>query len=82
MKKIVSVILSAIIIIFPLLLASCGSISAEKELDNFSFSIRWGVYGQSSYDSRTGILIKTTDVIKHSPSDYKTNLKLSDEQKK
>ena len=45
------------------------------------FFLRWGVFGISSYDSKTGVLIKTTDVIEHSPDDYKTALTLSNTQR-
>ncbi len=45
---------------------------------NFEFSITWGTYGVSSYDSKNGTLIKTTDATH--PEDYKTTLKLSDKQ--
>lgn len=65
-----------------ILLASCFSGCAEKTLpeerpDDFSFSLIFGVYGTSSYDSRTGKLVKTTDATH--PEDYVTYLQLSDE---
>ena len=44
---------------------------------DFSFSLTWGVYGTSSYNSRTGKLVKTTDATH--PEDYVTYLRLSDE---
>ena len=46
---------------------------------DFSFSFVWGCYGISSYDSRTGRLIKTTDSTH--PEDYVTTLVLSDAQR-
>jgi hypothetical protein len=49
-----------------------------KEMpEDFSFSLSWGVYGISSYDSRTGKLVKTKDAT--NPKDYVTYVKLSDE---
>jgi len=49
--------------------------------DHTDFFLRWGVFGISSYDSKTGVLIKTTDVFNRSPDDYKTSLTLSDAQR-
>ena len=43
--------------------------------DDFCFSIIWNTFGISSYDSKTGELIKTTDA--SDPSIYKTTLNLS-----
>ena len=46
--------------------------------EDFAFSIVWGTYGNSSYDSNTGILVKTknaTDVSK-----YTCNVQLTKEQ--
>lgn len=47
-------------------------------VDNFSFSLVWGCYGISSYDSETGKLVKTTDAT--NPEDYITTLQLSGAQ--
>ena len=44
----------------------------------YSFSFTWGTYGISSYDSESGILIKTTDAT--NPEDYKTNHKLTEKE--
>lgn len=52
--------------------ASTGS------LDSFSFSLTWGCYGISSYDSKTGKLVKTTDATH--PEDYVTTYRLTEEQ--
>ena len=75
MKKI------ALIFTFIMLLpcfSACGSKTLPKERpDDFSFSLVWGAYGTSSYDSRTGKLVKTTDATH--PEDYVTYLHLSDE---
>ena len=76
MKRIISVFLSAIILIFPLILASCQSedipivdteqtqneTEINEDIENFTFFLRWGTEGQSSYDSESGELIKTTFV--------------------
>ena len=48
-------------------------------VDSFSFSLTWGCYGISSYDSETGKLVKTTDATK--PEDYVTTYQLTTEQK-
>ena len=45
--------------------------------DDFSFSLTWGVYGISSYDSKTGKMVKTSDTT--NPEDYTTYCQLSDE---
>ena len=50
------------------------------DLDDFSFSLTWGVFGISSYDSHTGKLVKTTDAT--NPEDYITNYQLTDTQKR
>lgn len=47
--------------------------------DSFSFSLTWGCYGISSYDSETGKLVKTTDAT--NPEDYITTYQLTDAQK-
>ena len=46
----------------------------------FRFSLTFGVYGISSYDSKTGRLVKTSDATY--PEKYITNYKLTEEQKK
>lgn len=48
-------------------------------LDSFTFSLTWGCYGISSYDSQTGKLVKTTDAT--NPEDYVTTYQLTPEQK-
>ncbi|MGI6507469.1 MAG: hypothetical protein ACOX4A_03645 [Saccharofermentanales bacterium] len=47
--------------------------------DDFSFSITWGIYGESTYDSRNGELVKTKNAT--TPSDYITKLILTENQK-
>ena len=67
--------ISAVLIPFLLIAALAGC--QRKSGDGFSFRIRWGVMKQSSYDSGTGILIKTTNA--SDPDEFKTKLKLSRE---
>lgn len=50
----------------------------ESFKSDFEFSLTWGTYGYSSYDSTTGTLIKSKDAT--NPKDYTTNLKLSEQQ--
>ena len=47
--------------------------------DDFSFSLVWGVFGISSYDSKTGKLVKTTDAT--DPDDFVTYYHLTDEER-
>ena len=47
--------------------------------EDFSFALTWGCYGTSSYDSKTGKLVKTTDAT--NPDDYVTYYQLTDEDK-
>lgn len=54
-------------------------IESAPEADGFSFSLTWGCYGISSYDSATGRLVKTSDATH--PEDYVTTYYLTDEQK-
>ena len=51
-----------------------GNDSAFESVD-FSFSLVWNCYGVSSYDSATGVLVKTTDAT--NPEDYVATLTLS-----
>lgn len=54
-------------------------IESATESNDFSFSITWGCYGISSYDSETGRLVKTSDATH--PEDYVTTYYLTNEQK-
>ncbi len=66
-----------IILLIPCL-SGCANKTLPQEMpEDFSFSLIWGVYGTSSYDSRTGKLVKTTDAT--NPENYVTYLRLSDE---
>ena len=70
-------ILAAILLIIAL--ASCESASSLPEKpDGFSFTLTWGCYGISSYDSESGKLVKT----KHAtyPENYVTTYNLSTEE--
>lgn len=53
--------------------------SALSGVDSFQFSLTWGCYGISSYDSTTGKLVKTTDATH--PEDYITTYQLTAQQK-
>lgn len=46
--------------------------------EDFHFSMVWGVYGISSYDSQTGKLVKTTDA--KLPENYIATLKLNEDE--
>ncbi len=55
-----------------------GVSSPSANYPNYSFSLTWNTYGISSYDSKTGMLIKTKDAT--NPKDYTANLKLTEQQ--
>lgn len=62
-------------------LVGCNANSLPEEMpDDFSFSMTWGTFGYSSYDSKTGTLVKTTDAT--NPDDYVTTYILSEEELK
>ena len=74
MKKMICVLL------FAGLLLGVGCAEKKKAAgvpEDFAFSLTWGVYGGSSYDSKTGRLVKTTDAT--NPEEYETELALSEE---
>ena len=74
MKKI---ILTILILVFTFSVFSCVK-SPKIDADSFEFSLTFGINGTSSYDSKTGELIRT----KHSqnPEKYTAQLKLSEEK--
>lgn len=78
MKKI-ALIVTLVVAIF---CSACTNVKKGKTnmgtLEDFSFSLTWGCYGISSYDSDTGQLVKTKDATH--PEDYITNYKLTDEE--
>ncbi len=53
-------------------------VAVQKNDTGFEFSLTWGCYGISSYDSRTGKLVKTSHATH--PEDYITQLTLTSEQ--
>lgn len=77
MKRILSAFL---LLALACTLAGCGNTNDHMELpEDFAFSIVWGTYGNSSYDSNTGMLVKTkhaTDVSK-----YTCIVQLAEDQK-
>jgi hypothetical protein len=76
MKKLLSLLLATVILLS--CFSGCAKSLLPKEVpEDFSFALTWGVYGISSYDSRTGKLVKTKDAT--NPDDYVTYVKLSDE---
>lgn len=77
MKRITALLMCLSLI---LALSSCQN---EKpsigSIDSFNFSLTWNCYGVSSYDSKTGKLVKTTDAT--NPEDYITTYHLTDAQR-
>lgn len=80
MKKTIAFILA---LTFTLLLSSCTSKIGESEMksriEDFSFSLTWNCYGDSTYDSKTGNLVKQK-VATH-VEDYTTTYFFTDQQK-
>jgi len=74
MRKIICVMCVALIL--SAAVVGCGK-KAEKPED-FTFSLTWGCYGISSYDSATGKLVKTTDATH--PEDYVTEYHLTEQE--
>ena len=56
MKKILSFILA---IFFVTLIVSCNNPLPKQMPEDFSFSLQWGIWGKSYYNSETGELIKS-----------------------
>ncbi len=52
----------------------------EEMPEDFSFSLQWNTHGISSYDSQTGLLVKTRDVVERAPEEYQATLVLPEEQ--
>ena len=76
MKKLLFILLVCVLLLD--CLVGCAEKPLPKEVpEDFSFALTWGVYGISSYDSRTGKLVKTKDAT--NPRDYVTYVKLSDD---
>lgn len=73
LKRLFAVLLMVIVTI------TTGCSTKETRLpEDYSFSLTWGVYGVSSYDSSTGKLVKTTDATK--PEDYVTTYMLTESE--
>ncbi len=62
-----------------ILWARYGGEWTMDNVEEFSFSLTWDVYGLSSYDSKTGTLIKAKEAT--NPKDYATHLELSIEER-
>ena len=80
MKKLISLVLAFVCV---LAVAGCNTRepvnNATVVPENFSFALTWGCFGESSYDSQTGKLIKTANAT--NPSDYVTYYQLTNEDK-
>ena len=79
MKRILALTMALLSVLF---LFGCGGneyndskILPNEMPEDFSFTIVWGVFGRSSYDSKTGKLVKTTDAT--NPDEYITTYNLS-----
>ncbi|MBO5700995.1 MAG: hypothetical protein J6S71_01015 [Clostridia bacterium] len=76
MKRLFYLILAGAVLLVSL--GGCAESPLQKEIpEDFSFALTWGVYGISSYDSKTGKLVKTKDAT--NPEDYVTYLELPEE---
>lgn len=77
MKRIIALLICVSLVTA---LSACGGEKAFiGSIDDFDFSLTWDCYGISSYDSKTGKLVKTTDAT--NPEDYVTTYFLTEEQK-
>lgn len=77
MKRITALLMCLSLIV---VLSACHNEKTSiGSLDDFTFSLIWNCYGVSSYDSKTGKLVKTTDAT--NPEDYVTAYRLTTEQK-
>ena len=56
-----------------------GNWIPDKMPEDFSFALQWNTHGISSYDSKTGLLIKTWDVVERTPEEYQAMLVLPEE---
>ena len=58
-------------------LTSCDSVKPyDTPYEEFSFGLDWGVQLDSSYDSKTGKVVKTNKVIERKPEEYITTYQL------
>lgn len=75
MKKILSFILA---IFFVTLLVSCNNPLPKQMPEDFSFSLQWGIWGKSYYNSETGELIKSK--YEDNKEDFKTVCFLNEDE--
>ena len=78
MKKALSLGLIALILLCDLCGCNASTSRPTETPPDCSFSVTWGTFGISSYDSQTGKLIKTTDAT--NPNDYVTTYHLSQKE--
>lgn len=79
MRKMMALIL---VLVCALSVAGCNAQEPDNPSvvpEDFAFSLTWGCYGISSYDSQTGKLVKTTDAT--NPDDYVTYYELTEQDK-
>ncbi len=64
-----------VFIICILVLHACGGAETDTRPEDFSFSVVFGTYGESYYNSETCSLVKTTNAT--NPEQYVTNMQLT-----
>lgn len=74
-KRIIGILLGAL---FLCCLAGCKKDTLPAEEEIYSFSLVWGTNGISSYDSKTGKLVKTSHAT--NPEEYITTYLLSEDE--
>ena len=77
MKKII--ISTFLVFVMVFYITGCKKVACGPNEDDFTFSLTWGCYGISSYDSETGVLVKTNDAT--NPEEYMTTYYLTEEEK-
>ena len=65
-----------LLLLLTLVCTACGKQAVPED---FSFAMTWNCYGVSSYDSATGVLVKTTDATH--PEDYVTEYHLTEAER-
>lgn len=82
MKRLIYFLLACAVLLS--IFCGCSEKEQQKEEsekiqipEDFSFALTWGVYGISSYDSKTGKLVKAKDAT--NPENYVTYLELPEE---
>ena len=80
MKKLIAFVLALVFVLF---MVGCGMQESTSNPsvvpEDFEVALTWNCYGVSSYDSKTGKLVKTTDTT--NPDDYVTYYQLTDQDK-